>query len=195
MAEYADYQYNPVLSIFYAVNGGKGGGTPTEEEDMIIHIPAGAWDYPASNPAPLDTDSGSNGTIKRQVYDDSTNESTIAQFKLPSDIDTSGTVTFRICGYATTAASAGVVFNFNHNAIGDDESWDGSFSTKASGTLAVGETQDYLNIDSWTETVSNLGWTANDMVRMSLERDTTAGGDTLTGDYGVVYFEVVIPRA
>jgi hypothetical protein len=156
---------------------------------------AGEFDYPASNPAPLDTDSGANGTIKRQLFDDTTDESVIGQFRVPSNINTSGTVTFKLWGYPTTAAADDVVFDFKHSAAGNDDSWDGAFTTESSGAKTCINTQDDISYFTWTETVSNLAWSANDFCRFQLTRDANNGSDDLTGDFGVVYFEVDIPRS
>ena len=158
-------------------------------------FPAGSFDYPASDPAPLDTDTGTNGTIKRQLFDDTTDESVIGQFKVPSDLDTSGTVTFRMYGYASTAAADDVVFIFSHSAISDSDSWDTAFTDESSGAKTCDADQDNIDIFTWTETVSNLGWSANDFCRFKLTRDADNGSDDLTGDYGVILFEIDIPRA
>jgi len=193
--------FNITLALVTTGTGGEqeveisstgGGGGSTEMNPMY---PAGSFDYPTSNPAPLDTDSGTNGTIKRQLFDDSTDESVIGQFKVPSDIYTSGTVTFRMYGYAVTAASANVVFDFKHSAVGDSDSWDTAFTTESSGAKAVDTVQDEIDVFTWTETVSNLGWSASDFCRFQLTRDADNGSDTLSGDYGVIFFEIDIPRA
>jgi hypothetical protein len=172
-------------------HGGGGGGST----EMNPIYPAGSFDYPISNPAPLDTDTGTNGTIKRQLFDDTTDESVIRKFKVPSDIDSSGTVTFRMYGYAVTAAAANIVFDFKHSSVGNDESWDTAFVTESSGAKALINTQDDINIIEWTETVANLGWSANDQCRFYLTRDADNGSDTLSGDFGVTLFEIDIPRA
>jgi hypothetical protein len=169
---------------------GVGGGS-TEPNPQYA---AGSFDYPASNPAPLDTDTGANGTIKRQLFDDSTDESVIGQFKVPSDIDTSGTVTFKLYGYPTTAAADDVVFDFKHSVGNNDETWDAAFTTESSGAKTCINTQDDISIFTWTETVSNLSWAASDFCRFQLTRDADNGSDTLSGDFGVIFFEVDIPR-
>jgi len=160
---------------------------------------AGEFDYPASNPAPLDTDStaatGVVTTIKRQLFDDSTNESILGAFKVPADINASGTVTFRMYGYATTAAADDVVFTLIHSAAGDGESWDNGGTEVGSGAKTCDASQDNIDIFTWTETVSNLGWSANDYCRFQLERDAENVLDTLSGDYGVILFEINIPRS
>lgn len=169
-----------------------GGATASEPDPSY---PAGRFDYPASNPAPLDTDSGSNGTIKRHLFDDTTPEYVIGQFVVPSDIDASGTVTFETYGYAVTAAaSKNVEFTFDHCSKADGESWDAAFTSEVSGDLACDATQDQLDRFTWTETVSNLGWSANDQCRFKLSR-TAPSTNNLSGDYGLTHFRILIPRA
>lgn len=161
----------------------------------FIDLPAGSWDYPASNPAPLDTDSGTNGTIKRHLFDDTTEEFVIAQIRLPSDLNTSGTVYLQVYGYAKTAvASKNIKLKLYHSAKNDGENWDAAHSNKQSGDLACDGTQDQLDKFEWSETVSNLGWTADDLVRIKLSR-IAPSADNLSGDWGLTHFRLKIPRA
>ena len=170
---------------------GSGGGATT----MIIDIPAGAFDYPASNPAPLDTDTGTNGTIKRHLFDDTTEEFVIAQIKLPSDLDTAATVYFEAYGYAVTADGNEIQLRFSYSARDVGESWDVAFTTKDSGDYVTDAQQDELDEVKWNETVSNLGWAADDFVRIKLSRIAIADGTKLTGDWGLTHFRVIIPRS
>jgi len=160
-----------------------------------IDFPAGSFDYPVSDPAPLDTDSGTNGTIKRHLFDDSTVESVIAQIQLPDNIDTSGTVTFTIYGYASTwVTGKNVAFRISTVAKNDDEDWDTAFTNTNSGDMALNTSgQDYLDELTFTETISNLGWADGDFVRLELMR-RDAASDDLSGDYGLVHFRIAIPR-
>lgn len=163
---------------------------------VVWRIPAGAWDYPTAtlDPAPLDTDTGTNGSIKRHLLAVDTYVQRDA-WVVPSNIDASGTVTFYAVGYATTAAaSKNIQLRFGHSAVADSESWDAAYTNEDSGDLACDATQDQLDHFTWTETVSNLGWTANDSVRLRLGRIAATGND-LSGSWGLVAFEVRIPTA
>jgi hypothetical protein len=170
--------------------------------DKIIDIPAGEWYYPTSNPAPLDTDSGTNDTIKRHLFDDTTEEFVVHQIRIPNAFDTSGTVTLQAWGYASTAQAAStageggsIELKFYHAAVAEGESWDAAFSNVRSGYHYCQATQDYLDEVEWTETVSNLGWAEGDLVRIKLSRITIAGEDALSGDWGLVHFRIRIPRS
>lgn len=171
------------------------GGSGTPEPNPTYA--AGSFDYPAANPAPLDTDASfTNGTIKRQLFDDTTNESVLGQFKVPSDIDTTGNVTLKLYGYPVTAASANVVFVFGHSSVAADADIDAAYTYVSSDTQAVINTQDDLNVITWTFAAS--AWAGSEQCRFILLRDpagTYTGTDSLTGDFGVTYFEIDIPRS
>jgi hypothetical protein len=168
-----------------------GGGGSTEHNPIWK---AGEFDYPASSPAPLDTDTGTNGTIKRQLFDDTTNETVKQIFKVPSDINSAGTVTFKLYGYAAVAAANDVIFLLQHAAAGAGESWDLAFTDESSGAKTCSATQDDIEVFTWTETVANLGWTAGDQVRIKITRDASNVLDTLVDDFGLTMFEIDIPR-
>lgn len=169
---------------------GVGGGA----EWRFMDIPAGAWDYPVSNPSPLDTDVGTNNTIKRHLFDDTTEEFVIAQIKLPSDLDASGTVYFEACGYAVTADGNEIQLRFSHKAIDKGESWDSAYNAKDSGDYVTDANQDELDEVEWNETISNLGWSAGDIIRIKLSRIAIADGTKLTGDWGLIHFRIKLPR-
>lgn len=159
----------------------------------VIETQAGEWDYPAANPAPLDRDTGTNGSLLRQLFDDTTEEFVQRVFQVPTGA--TGTVTFTAIGYsATAAASKNVALTFHHHAIAAGESWDGEYATVASGDKATNADQDELDVFTWTETISNLGWAAGDLVRMKVSRTATSGTN-LSGDWGLVLFVISIPRS
>jgi hypothetical protein len=158
-----------------------------------IDRPAGSWNYPTSNPAPLDTDSGTNGTIKRQLFDDTTEEFVQSVFQVPSDV-ASGTVTFEAWGYATTADGNEIQLRLGHVPLADSENWDTAYTDVDSGDLTTDGTQDDLDYFTWTETIANLGWGASEFVRIQLSRIAIDDGSALSGDWGLVHFRIRIPR-
>jgi hypothetical protein len=162
----------------------------------IYDFPAGSFYYPASNPAPLDRDTGTNGIIFRHLFDDTTQEYVEGVIQLPSDLDTAGTITLEAYGYATTAPGGAVYvqLSFEHSARADSESWDAAYTAEDSGDKEVDTTQDDLDYWTWTETVANAGWAASDHVRFKLSRKAPSGTD-LTGDWGLTHFRIVVPRA
>lgn len=164
--------------------GGGGGG------DEVYNFPARLFDWPSSKPAPLDTDTGTNGQIKRLDFDKTTEEYVLGIFKLPSDISSFTKAYFELEGYAVTADGNEVQFAFNHSARNSGESWDSAFTEVLSGDVATSSDQDEYDYITWNETISNLGWAADDVVRFKLSRHAITGGTTVNGDYGVVHFRV-----
>jgi len=160
----------------------------------FVNLPAGSWDYPTANPAPLDTDTGTNGTIKRQLFDDTTEEFVIVVVQMPSDLDVADTVFFEAYGYAETAvADSYIELTVYHSAKTDGESWDAAYSSKISGDLTTDGSQDYLDYFSWSETVSTLGWAVNDQIRIKLSRSAPSANN-LSGDWGLTHFRIKLPR-
>lgn len=163
--------------------------------ELSIDFPAGTFDYPSTNPAPLNTDVGTNNTVKAHLFDDSTDESVEFQIVLPSDLDTSGTVTFECIGYSGAASPSGnTIMAISQVPKTGGEVWDAAYTTTETAAADAFSVQDQLEVTSWTETVANLGWSASDFVKCSLFRDADNGSDTLTGDYSMVHFRIRIPR-
>jgi hypothetical protein len=161
----------------------------------LVTIPAGAWNYPTSDPAPLDRDNGTNGDIFRQLFDDTTEETLEQNIIVPYDIDSTGRVVFEIYGYSKTAGSnQSTRYKFSHSAVVNGESWDASFATLAN-EINVSATQDYIDANTFSTLASNLSWSANDEMRIKLTRTAVSSGTTVSGDYGVTKFNIRIPRA
>ena len=163
--------------------------------DFTADIPAGAWDYPSSNPAMMDRDTGTNGTIYRIRFDDTTEETVESIIKLPPDLNPSGMVTFEAIGYSVTATigNRNINLKISHSPINSGESWDAAYTVVCSGDYTCCVTQDYLDSISWGLSVASLGWTLEDETRIKLSRVavTTQG---LAGDWGLTHFRVRVGR-
>lgn len=185
-------ELDSVLSQTYGGTGGtvyRAGGTKD------YYFKASDFDALETNFAPLNQDNGSTARILSRAFDDTTEEFVNFSLKVPSNINTSGTVTFRVWMYAATAvASRFVQLTFDHRAVDNSESWDGAYTSEDSGDLAIDGTQDDITEGTWTETVSNLGWAANDYVMCRLSR-IAPSGTNLSGDLYIVGFAVEIPRS
>lgn len=146
--------------------------------------------------APLEQLTGTLTKTYVRAFDDTAEEYVNGKFLVPGSIDTSGTVTFRAYVMAkTAAASKNIALTFGHIAVNDSEDFDpASYTEEDSGNKAIDATQDDVTEVTWTETVSNLGWAANDLVFFRLSRDPGAGND-LSGDMYLFSFSVEIPRA
>jgi hypothetical protein len=157
--------------------------------------------FAAESMQPLETNFAalvklSGSTVKTFVraFDDTTEEYVNGKLQVPGDVDTSGTVTFRVyCMAATAAASKNIALTFGHVAINDSEDFDVAYTDEDSGDKAIDATQDDVTEVTWTETMSNLGWSANDLVHFRLSRDPAATND-LTGDLYVFSLAIELPR-
>ena len=160
-----------------------------------INLPAGSWNYPTSNPASLERDTGTNGGMFVHAFDDTTEEFVILEpaFEIPDNIDTSGTVYFSLFGYAKTADGNEVQFRIYHSSRDKGESWDNAYSTKDSGDYTTNASQDALDQIEWNETVANLGWAAQDLLRLKLSRIAIVDGTSVSGDYYVTNLKIRIP--
>jgi len=149
-----------------------------------------------SSVAPMDRVTGTNVIKIVVAYDDTTIEYRNGKFLVPGDLDTAGTVTFTVWTQAKTgAASKNVVLRFDHIAIADDEDHDGTaYTSENSGDQSMSATQDHITVVEWTETVSNLGWAADDLVYWRLSRQAAASND-LSGDLYVEMMRVNIPTS
>ena len=163
--------------------------------EFIIDIPAGAWDYDPTNYPEWEKDSGANGEMIRDMFDDTTEEYLIGQIQAPPDLDTDGTVYFEAYGYAVTADGNEVQLCFYHSAKEKGESWDAAYTAEKSGDYVTDANQDELDFIEWNETITNLGWAASDHIRVKLSRCAVDDGTTVVGDYGVTHFRIRIPIA
>ncbi len=151
--------------------------------------------------APLGKDTGTNSEIFYRAFDDTDDECVGGTFTVPSDLTATGgdNVTFRVVGYAATAAADPndiVALDFKHRPLADSESWDGTFTTESDGGCNLDTTQDDVTNCTWTETVTNTGWVAFDMVEFELCRDGDEAGvaDLLVGDFHLIHFTIEVPR-
>jgi len=176
------------------------GGVDT---NAIKECSFGAADLQAleTNFAPLEKLTGANVKTMVRAFDDTTEEYANGKLQVPGDVDTSGTVTFRAYVMAKTAAGTpnNVLLTFGHLALNNSEDFDPAspYTEKDSALIDVSTTagaQDDVIEATWTETVANLAWAANDMVLFRISRDPAATSD-LTGDMYLFSFTVEIPRA
>lgn len=184
------------------VTGDSGTDTLTIAWDATVGKPPREVCFDAANlqvidgaVAELEEFDGTNLDFYTRRFDDTAVESGGGKIRVPNDLNSSGTVTFRISGSAVTAAaSVFVEFTFNELERSDSEAQDAAYGTVVSGDLDTDDTQGDVDLFSWTETVSNLGWTAGDIVFFRLDRTAPTGTD-LTGDYRLFDLCVEIPRS
>lgn len=160
-----------------------------------VNIPAGAWNYPAANPAPLERDTGVNGGMFVNAFDDSTEEFVLLEpaFRVPANLNVAGTAYFKAKGFAKVADGNEVQLRFSHSIAAKGDNWDSPYATEDSGDYVTDSDQDELDEVEWDETVSNLGWAAGDLLRIMLSRIAIVGGTTVSGDYYIANFYLQIP--
>jgi hypothetical protein len=179
----ASADINDLQAQISALSGGGGGGI-----NQFDFKPGDLY-FPSSSPAVLDTDTGTNGNIKRYLFDPSTDESLEGILTIPNTWSTSGTLSVELYGYPSSAEANDIVIDFLHSAVGAGESWDASYST-ASETFTCSATADIIKKHTISIARSGLGWDADDQVRFKITRDADNPADTLTVDWGMTFFRV-----
>lgn len=145
---------------------------------------------------PLTSTAGTNVDIITASFDDSTDECRQVHIKVPSDVQSGSTVTFRNVWNSLTATTGDVIWDTRYQSTGaEGESWDASLTTKAATADTAQGTVKLRTVTTVTETLANLGWAANDDVYIQVCRDANAAGDTLVGDAQLEMYCVEIPRA
>lgn len=192
------------LPVMAAITGGagitvtNGAGSislAADLSDLVLYFSASDFDLVETAAAPLVQDDGTAVKHLVRAFDDTTEEFVNFSFTVPSDVESGSTITFRIWMYAATAAAdKNIALTFGHSAIAESEDFDAAYTDEDSGDKAIDATQDNITIATWTETLANVGWAANDIVQCRLSR-IDASTDDLSGDLYVMAFSVNIPRA
>lgn len=178
------------------LGGGSGGGGGGGDTIKLYQFSSEGLSPLEDNFAPLVKLTGTNVNVFVRAFDDTTEEYLNGKMLLPSDIDTSGTVTFNAyVTAATAAASKNIGLTFGHLPAADSEDWDPAspYTDEDSGATAISATQDDVTLVTWTETISNLGWAADDLVLFRISRDVGVA-DNLSGDMYLFNLSVEVPR-
>lgn len=161
------------------------------------------WPCPAMLPLEADDSipplTKNAGTALDQLscaFDDSTDEGRTAVFKVPSDVDTTATITFRAYWYSAAATTGNIIWDARHNGgVAEGVDPDQTLTVVAAAADATQGTAEQLTVTTWTVAVSTAGWAANDLVYVVFERDANNASDTLVGDAVTIGFSAEIPRA
>lgn len=182
-----------VMDSGAAVCGTAGGGSSSGKE---YYWPASAL-LPleaADSIPPINKIAGTNIDLLTLDFNDSTDECRAVSFKIPATINTGGTATFGTTWRSAAATSGNLMMDFRHNSgISEGTDPDQSLTTEAAAADAVQGTVGQLTFTTWTETMSNLGWAAGQMVVGVFCRDANHASDTLAGDSQHVDFWIIIP--
>lgn len=160
--------------------------------------------WPASATLPLDVADSiasigkSTGTNIDQLvvdFDPITDECRTVNFKVPSDVNVTSTVTFRTNWFSTGTVTNNVMWYAMHNGgVADGVNPDAALTTVAATASAAKGTAGQITATTWTLSVFTLGWAANEQVDMEFCRDANHASDTLTTDARATGFGVDIPR-
>lgn len=153
---------------------------------------------PADGIPPITKTANTNVDTLSVSYNDSADECRTAHIKVPSDVESGSTITFRWIWFSLTATSGNVVWDVRYQSTGaEGESIDGTTTIKAAASDAAQGTVKLRTVTTVTETLANLGWAANDDIALLSCRDGngTNGTDDMTGDAELYGFSVEIPRA
>lgn len=183
----------------WALQGdGGGGGSDTNAAKVFVWPASATLPLEAADSIPpIGKDAGTNIDMLYVAFDSAADECRSVSFRVPPDI-TSGNVTFKVDWYSAAATTGAAAWDFRHNGgvtTGTDPDQALTLEFIESDTTAGSAGQ--LNIASGTETVANLGWSADELVYGVFCRDGngTNGTDDLVGDALAIEFTIEIPRA
>lgn len=145
---------------------------------------------------PIGKIAGTNIDALTVDFDSATDECRTVSFKVPSDVQSGSTVTFRVHWRAAIASpDANVVWNFRSTVGASDNVSPDSALTTDSTTDSAGTVIGRLTVTTWTQTLSNLGWSANEQIDGEFCRDANNTADTASFDALTTGFGVDLPRA
>ena len=176
---------------FTAITPGTGSGGSTVAR---ILFSATALDSIGTNGASLLNLGDATTARLCRGFDDTTETYAYGSFQVPSNINTSGTVTWNAVGGLRSATTGNVLWTFGERESATGEAWTGAYAEYDSAATAfTGATTTQFAV-SWSTTASTLGWASGDLVRFRVSRDPSASGDA-TGDALLDYFYIDIPTS
>lgn len=149
----------------------------------------GAAEYLAANFPQLNKINGTNIPVTALFFDAATKESAFWRFQISNYAG--GNLTLTLLWYADTASASDVIWGCKIAAITPDTDTqdietDGQASAQTVTDTHLGTTGQRLH--TCAITISNLDSLASgDDLSIEVYRDAAAGGDTMTGDAGLVY--------
>lgn len=160
---------------------------------LEIHYDATSLQASPDDGSALELIDGTNIDTFVRAFDDSTEEFVQGKFKVPGNLDLTGTVQFDVIVTAKTAASSKYVkHKFSHSAIGNNEVFDQSYSEKESADQAINAIQNTILSHSWSETISNLGWAVGDTIFFKYSRIAPSSSN-LSGDLLLLNLIIKLP--
>ena len=145
---------------------------------------------------PLAKDASTTFDFLPVDFDQSTDEGRTYTFMVPPDMTAGGTVIFGVVWYAASVTTGNVMWSTTQNGgVADGVDPDVSSTTEAAAADAVAGTAGQITITTWTQTTTNLNWSASDFVTGVIFRDANHASDTLAADSRALAFFIRIPRS
>lgn len=191
-----DVEVDGTVYMASCSGAGCGGGADTNaEKEFWWEASATLASQAADAIAPISKIAGTNVDVYVASFDAAADECRAMQFKVPSDVKSGSTITFRNIWFSQTATSGNVIWDWRYTATGaNGETWDAALTTKASAASAVQGTVKLTTQTTATESLATLGWATNDLITINVCRDADNGSDTLVGDAELLGVGVEIPR-
>ncbi|MGE4341418.1 MAG: hypothetical protein AB7E55_36550 [Pigmentiphaga sp.] len=156
---------------------------------------AASLDPDPTNPPTFERATGTNRRLPCYQWELSTERPLHGRLLLPSNLLSSGTVSFTAIGAAVTAETGkNIRLALGHAPLSSGESWDAAYTEVASGNVVAQATDKYLDYVTWTASVSSLGWAASDLVLFDVYRKLATSGSNLIGNWRFFYLLVSVPR-
>lgn len=169
-----------------------GGGSGATSARLLF--PSTALDSIGTNGASLLNLGDATTARMCRGFDDTTECYAYGQFQVPSNINTSGTVSFSVMGGLRSSTTGNLLWTFGERESATGEAWTGAYTEYDSASTAISGATTTQTLISWSTTASTLGWQSGDLVRFRVSRDPGVSGDA-SGDALLDLFYIDIPLA
>ena len=197
--------------LIYTVNDP--GGTPASRKATITNLATVVdtnavkeyW-WPASATLPLSPSvvsgippiakiAGINVETLVTSFDDSTDECRTIHLKIPSDISSIATVTFRNVWFSQTATTNSTVWDWRCQNNGVDGVTFDTVTILTEATCDTAGTVNQRDVCTTSRLASELSWTANKDVSCLVCRNANLAADNMVGDAQLYGVGIEIPRS
>jgi hypothetical protein len=140
----------------------------------------------------LSTEAGTNVTVSKLVYPDANDACKGVQLNVPENVTSSAGVRFSIYSYpaADNAGSLAVRWVLKYYDLADAGLWDTALTDEVQLDSGYSAQTARVEEESWSETLSDLGWSAGNYVTLFLCRDPDHADDDLGQDVNLLSFSM-----
>lgn len=173
------------------------GGTVLPRE--LLFDSASLYCSEALNCAVTAYDNNTNVDNLGLAFDDATDEFSNGRFVVPDAVSTTGSDTVEFSVWFTASAdgcsaTCTTYWDFRWAVASSGEVFDDAYTTEADGGCAANTDSETVVECTWTESLTNLGWTAGELVHFQVVRDADNGSDNLAQDAWLKMFRISIPQ-